>query len=145
MFRIRPLGVFIVFVTLDILCMGMGMGVPFFNIVFGFVVGWYLVEWISIGTREVKEILRRLLIYSCITAGVTFLGMVLVWGWSLTLLFDPQADLAGFGVPQILFEARASFIGWLVLMVVISPFLQLLTTIFAGHLTLVLAFGKEKS
>lgn len=142
-FRFKPLGVFVIFVVLDIFCMGIGMGVPFFNILFGFLVGWYLVKWISIGTSEVKEILKRLLIYSCITAGVTFLGMLLIWGWCVKMLYDPEADLANFGIPQILFEPRMSFIAWLLLMIAISPFLQLLTTVFAGHLTLLSSNRKK--
>ncbi len=59
-----------------------------------------------------------------------------IWGPTARMLFDPAADLASFGIPQILYEPRASFIGWLVLMIVISPFLQLLTTLFGAHVTL---------
>ena len=33
------------------------------------------------------------------------------------MLFDPTADLANFGIPQLLYEPLASFIGWLVLMI----------------------------
>jgi hypothetical protein len=53
------------------------------------------------------------------------------------MLFDPGADLANFGIPLILYEPRASFIGWLVLMIVISPVLQLLTTLLGSHLALI--------
>ncbi|OGJ72673.1 hypothetical protein A2454_02600 [Candidatus Peribacteria bacterium RIFOXYC2_FULL_55_14] len=41
-----------------------------------------------------------------------------------------------FGHPFILYDPEASFIGWLVLMIILSPFLQLLTTIFAAYVTL---------
>ena len=51
------------------------------------------------------------------------------------MLFDPAANLANLGAPLILYEPVASFIGWLVLMIVISPFLQLLMTLFGSHLT----------
>jgi hypothetical protein len=144
-FRFKPLRVFLIFVALDIFCMGMGMGVPFFNIIFGFVVGWYLVKWISIDTSEVKDILKRLLIYSCITAGITFLGMLLIWGWSIKILYAPVADIVNFGLPQILYEPRMSFIAWLLLMIMISPFLQLLTTVFAGHLTMLSLYRKKNT
>jgi hypothetical protein len=144
-FRFKPLRVFVIFVAMDIFFMGIGMGVPFFNIVFGFLVGWYIVKWISIGTNEVREILRRLLVYSCITAGVTFLGMLLIWGWSVKILYGPEADLANFGIPQILFEPRMSLIAWLFLIIAISPFLQLLTTVFAGHVTLLSLSRKKKT
>jgi hypothetical protein len=133
---------------MDIFCIGMGMGVPFFNIFFGFLVGWYLVRWISIGTSEVTEILKRLINYSCIAAGVTFLGMLIIWGWSAKMLFGSDSEIANFGLPQILYTPRLSLIGWLVLMIAISPFLQLLTTVFAGLLTLLSVFKRtfgEKS
>jgi hypothetical protein len=134
----------ILFVILDVLCMGAGMGVPVFNIMLGFVVGWYIARRITLDTREFKLILQHLLVYSCVTACVTFLGMVLIWGWSILILFDSQTELVNFGIPMILYEPRASFIGWLCLMIVISPFLQLLTTVFAGHLTLLSISKKEK-
>ena len=144
-YRLKPRAAFVLFAVLDVVCVGLGMGVPVFNILFGFVVGWYLVKWVSIGTREAKEVLQRLLVYACITASVTFLAMVLLWGRCVTMLYDPQADLANFGIPQILFEPRMSFIGWLFLMIAISPFLQLLTTVFAGTLTLVSLHRKENT
>jgi hypothetical protein len=37
---------------------------------------------------------------------------------------------------MILYDPTASFVGWLVLMIAVSPFLQLLTTVFGSHLTL---------
>jgi len=111
----------------------MGMGVPIFNILFGFVVGWYLANWISGASLDWEHVLRRLLVYACITAAVTFVGMALLWGSSAKLLFDPKADIARFGIPFLLYEPRASLVGWLILMISISPFLQLLTTVFAGQ------------
>jgi len=44
--------------------------------------------------------------------------------------------LANFGIPLILYEPRASFIVWLILMIVISPFLQFLMTLFGAQLAL---------
>jgi hypothetical protein len=61
------------------------------------------------------------------------------------MLYGPEADLANFGIPQILFEPRLSLIAWLLLMIAISPFLQLLTTVFAGHLTLLSLYRKNKT
>ena len=144
-FSLKPLSLFVLYVLLDIFCMGLGMGVPFFNILFGFLIGWYLIKWISISTVEVKEILKLLLIYSCITAAVTFLGMLLLWGWSINLLSGSEAEMVNFGIPQILFSPRMSLIGWLVLMIVVSPFLQLLTTVLAGNLTLLSLYRKKKT
>ena len=60
-YRLRPQTVFVLFAALDVLFVGIGMGVPIINIVFGFVVGWYLIMWITIGMREPRQILRQLL------------------------------------------------------------------------------------
>jgi hypothetical protein len=35
-----------------------------------------------------------------------------------------------------LYEPEASFIGWMLLMIIISPFLQLITSVFSGYLAL---------
>jgi hypothetical protein len=69
--------------------------------------------------------------------------MAALWGPTAKLLFDPQADLVNFGIPLILYDPRASFVGWLVLMIAISPFLQLLTTLFGAHLTLLLQLRRN--
>jgi hypothetical protein len=62
--------------------------------------------------------------------------MVVIWGRTVLMLFDPAADFNNFGHPFILYDPKTSFIGWLILMILISPFLQLLTTIFASFVTL---------
>jgi len=62
--------------------------------------------------------------------------MTVICGTCISLLFDPITDLANFGIPLILYDPKASFIGWLILMIAVSPFLQLLTTLFGSHLTL---------
>ncbi len=77
-----------------------------------------------------------MLVGAALTSAFTFVGMALLWGpWS-ALLFDSTAELANLGAPLILYEPLASFIGWLVLMIVISPFLQFLMTLLGSHLTL---------
>jgi hypothetical protein len=79
--------------------------------------------------------LRKILSAAALTSAFTILLMALIWASSLAMLFDPAADLANYGIPQILFEPLASFIGWLVLMIFISPALQFLMTLFGAHLT----------
>jgi hypothetical protein len=133
---LRPLWAFYIFVVLDTICIGLGMGVPIFCILFGFPVGWYLVKNITATTTQIRDIFWRVLLYATVAATVTFLGMIVLWGPTISFLFDPGGDLANTGVPMILYEPRASFIGWIVLMTVISPALQLLTTIFGSYLTL---------
>ena len=124
------------YVVTDVLCVGMGMGVPIFCICLGFLVGWYIAARAALLTSDLREVLTRVLIQAVATSAVTFALMSLLWGSVTPMLFDPTADFANFGVPMILYDPKASFIGWLVLMIFISPFLQLLTTLFGSHLTL---------
>lgn len=125
-----------IFALLDLLCAGMGMGVPIFCILLGFPVGWYIARRITTRPFDTRQMLSETLAGAVLTSAFTFAGMALLWGRCISMLFDPGADLANFGIPQILYEPLASFIGWLVLMIVISPFLQLLMTLFGSHLTL---------
>jgi len=134
--RLKPLWVFSIFAFLDLICIGMGMGVPIFCILFGFLVGWFMVRYITTTMTSTPQVFRRVLLYAIITAAVTLLGMIVIWVPSIPMLFNPAQDLANYGIPMILYEPRASFIGWMVLMILISPFLQLLTTLFGSHLAL---------
>jgi len=134
---LRPLWALGIYIVLDILCIGMGMGVPFFCILFGLLVGWYIVRYITTTDTEIRSIFRKTLLYASVTAAITLLGMLMIWApFAASYLFDRGKDLANTGVPMILYEPLASFIGWLVLMIVISPFLQLLTTLFGSYLAL---------
>jgi hypothetical protein len=135
-FSLKPRWVFLIFVVLDTICIGMGMGVPIFCILFGFIVGWFIVKYITSTITSVPLIFRRVLLYAVLTSAVSFLWMVVIWGPTISILFDPSKDHANFGIPMILYEPLASFIGWIVLMVLISPFLQLLATIFGSYLAL---------
>jgi hypothetical protein len=132
----------VAFLALDTLAAGMGMGVPIFPILLGFPVGWLLPRFLPGSTRTWPQALRRLLLFSGLTASYTFLLMLLIWGPTVRLLFDPAADLANFGIPMILYQPRASFIGWQVLMILISPFLQLLTTLFGAHVAMVASLSR---
>ena len=132
----------VIFAILDILCMGIGMGVPFFNILLGFPVGWFLTHRLAGKTADTRILMGKLLLWSAITSAFTVLLMTVIWLPAIQMLFDPAADLANFGIPMILFEPLASFIGWLVLMVLISPFLQMLMTLFGAQVTLWLSRPK---
>jgi hypothetical protein len=128
---------FLIYIIIDILCVGFGMGVPFFPIMLGFPVGWYLAKRMYGPDSDIKTILGRILKYAAMTSGFTLVMMLVIWGMMMPLLWNPNADLANFGIPMILYNPTASFIGWLVLMIVISPFLQFLITIFAANLTVI--------
>lgn len=133
---LRPLWAFGIFVLLDMVCIGMGMGLPIFCILFGFPLGWFVVKYITLRTTSIPQVFRKVLLYATITASVTLLGMIIIWGPTVSILFEPGGDLANTGVPMILYEPMPSFIGWIVLMILISPVLQLLTTLFGSHLAL---------
>ena len=136
LFSLKPGWAFAVFVFLDILCVAMGMGVPIFCILFGFLAGWYITRMVTATTEPVRDVLGRILVYAVVTSVVTFVLMVLIWGPTIAMLFDPATDYANFGIPMILYDPKLSFVGWQILMIVVSPFLQLLTTIFGAYLTL---------
>ncbi len=131
-----PIRAAVLYVALDVLCVGMGMGVPIFCIALGFPTGWVLAGMVARRATSFRKILRSVLKYAILTVIPTFLMMLAIWGPPFFMLFDPAADIANFGIPMWLFEPKASFIGWHVLMIVVSPFLQLLTTIFAAYLAL---------
>ena len=135
---LKPHSAFILFAIFDIICIGMGMGVPIFCILLGFVVGWFVVRYITRSVIQISDVFWKVLRYALITAGFTFLAMLVLWGPFASYLFNPAKDLATAGIPMILYEPRPSLIGWIVLMIVISPFLQLLTTLFSAYLTLLL-------
>ena len=128
----------VIFAVLDTIAVGAGMGVPFFAILFGFLVGWFVPKVVFQSPVTLQQTLRRVLAGAALTSALTFLLMLLIWAPITSMLFDPKADLANFGIPMLLYEPRASFIGWIVLMIVISPFLQMLATVFGACLELAL-------
>ncbi len=126
----------LIFAILDVICVGLGMGIPIVCILFGLPVGWAIAMRVTHEPRPARQLLGRVLRWAALTAAFTVVLMAIIWSRMVGMLFDPAADLANFGIPMILYEPRASFVGWLVLMVVISPFLQFLMTLFGAHLTL---------
>jgi hypothetical protein len=136
LFEINPKVVIILYMVADIICTGAGMGVPIFCILLGFPLGWYIARRIYLSTGFSQLTNSRILKYSLLAASFTFLIMLVIWGPTIRFLFDPTFDIKNFGHPLILYDPKISFIGWQVLMIFISPFLQLLATIFAAFITL---------
>jgi hypothetical protein len=136
LFRLKRGWAWSAYLVVDIICVGMGMGVPIFCILLGFAVGWFIARMVTARHEAMREILGRILRYAVVSSACSGGLMVVIWGRCVPMLFDPASDLANFGIPLILYDPTASFIGWLVLMMVISPFLQLLTTLFAAYVTL---------
>ncbi len=135
--KLKPAWALGIYIILDTICVGMGMGVPIFCILFGFPVGWYIARYVTARTTDIREVLGKTLLYGIVTSAYTFIVMAIIWGRCIPMLFDPAADFVNFGIPMILYEPKPSFIGWLVLMIFISPFLQLLTTVFGGYIVVV--------
>ncbi len=135
-FKINIKAAFAFYIILDTLFVGMGMGVPFFCILFGFPAGWYLAKRLTLFERNLSDILSDILKYAFFTSVFTFVLMLIIWGPASTLLLNPTANFVNFGMPLILFDPKISFMGWIILMIFISPFLQLLMTIFASYMAL---------
>jgi len=134
--ELNPKIVVTAYILIDVICAGAGMGVPIFCILLGFPLGWYIASRIFISTGYSPVTNSRILKLSFIAASFTFLLMLAIWGRPILFLFDSSYDYQNFGHPFILYDPKISFIGWLILMIIISPFLQLLTTIFASFITL---------
>lgn len=124
------------YILIDLICVGAGMGVPVFCILLGFPLGWYIARRLFISEGHSPLTNYRILKLSLLAASFTFLVMLAIWGRPILFLFDPSYDYQNFGHPFILYDPKISFIGWLVLMIIISPCLQLLTTVFAAFITL---------
>lgn len=129
--------VVISYMVIDIMCAAAGMGVPIFCILLGFPLGWYITKSMSMFTAHSYGTHYRVLRLSLLASAFTFVQMVVIWGRTIPMLFSPMSDFQNFGHPFILYDPKTSFIGWLILMILISPFLQLLTTIFASFMTLI--------
>jgi len=126
----------IAYCLLDLLAVGAGMGVPIFAILFGFVVGWFVPQLLFRDVSDLHRLLNKCLFGSFLTSCFTFLLMIIIWVPTARMLLDPSADFVNFGIPMILYDPRASFIGWLLLMTVISPILQILSSAFASSVRL---------
>ncbi len=129
--------VVILYIIIDIICAGAGMGVPIFCILSGFPLGWYITQRVSVSTEHLYQKYYQLFKYSLLTAIFTFILMLVIWGRTIPKFFDPSYDFKNFGHPFILYDPKLSFIGFSILMIFISPFLQLLTTIFTVFMALI--------
>ena len=135
----------IIYVIFDFLCVGAGMGVPIFCILLGFLSGYVIIRKLLLRSNNFNEILKKSFKYGIITSFITFISMLLIWGIAIINFFNQNYDYKNFGNPLILYDPKVSFIGWIVLMILISPFLQLLTTIFSFYITLIIVKKKDNT
>ena len=145
LFKIKLVWLFLLFIVIDILCTGAGMGVPIFCIIFGFLTGWGIIKIILLRTNDLNEIFRKSIKYGIVTTLVTFVLMLIIWGVAIIVFFNNGYDFKNFGHPLILYDPKLSFIGWLTLMIVISPLLQLLTTVFSFYISLFIIKKKNNT
>lgn len=138
----KAVGAFIAYAVIDVLCAALGMGVPLFCILLGFSVGWFgaVRAWHFVPGHV--GAMKRSLRYALLTSLVTFVIMVAVWGRLIPLVFHPVINPGNMGLPLLLYEPKASLIGWLVLMIVVSPFLQFVMTAFGSYVTFLFLFWK---
>jgi hypothetical protein len=128
--------------VLEILAVGAGMGVPIFAIVLGLPIGWWLARRHGLGREVTRPVLRDILMAALVASLMTFGLMIAIWAPQFSLLAKPGFDAAKWGIPLILYTSRASFFGWMALMIVVSPVLQLLATVFGAYVTLLAEAGR---
>jgi len=116
----------------NVFAIGIGMGVPVFAIMLALPVGWWLGTRYAATEPTTHAALRALVLAAVGLAAVSFVVLLVVWGPYVPKAFDPAVDAVSFGIPLILYTSQASMIGWFVLMMVISPVLQLMTVVVAG-------------
>jgi hypothetical protein len=129
--------VIIMYILIDIICAGAGMGVPIFCILLGFPLGWYITKRVSASTEQLYQKYHKIFKFSLFAVIFTFIIMLIVWGSAILIHIHSPSDIQNFGHPYFLYDPKTSFIGWIILMIIISPFLQLIVTIFAAFITLI--------
>ncbi|MFH1569959.1 MAG: hypothetical protein ABIL09_18345 [Gemmatimonadota bacterium] len=135
LYNLKTKWALVLYAVFDVLGVGLGMGVPIVCIALGLPAGWVVARRAA-GHADTREQLARSLRGAALVAGITFVLMAGFWGPWFVLLLDPAADLARLGMPLLLYEPTASFVGWLVLMIFISPFLQFLMAVLGVHLAI---------
>ncbi|MCG9479603.1 MAG: hypothetical protein K9H14_05265 [Actinomycetia bacterium] len=143
LFKIRLWLLLIIYIILDIIFTGMGMGVPIFNILLGFLAGFYITRR-NLLYFELRQAMFKSIVYSLYFSLITLVIMAVIWGPAVKMLFASNADFKNFGIPMILYQPRASFIGWLVLMIIISPILQFIVSLSASYITITVYLGRNR-
>ena len=125
---------------LNLMATGAGMGVPIFNIILGFIFGHYIGKSVTgISAIRIKKLFQQ----GFLITAMTFIMMLVIWLPALKWITDPQLDVANFGHPFFLYDPLISFIGWIALMILISPLLQLLAIVFTGVIAIIYTRSDE--
>lgn len=139
----NAVGAFIAYVVMDVLCAGLGMGTPAACILLGFGVGWFGALRAEFLLGKPAAALRRVVRYAALTSAVTMVIMAVIWGPLVRFLLNPRVDPGSMGLPLILYDPLASFVGWLVLMIIGGPLMQVLTTLTGAYLTFAVRLGAD--
>lgn len=131
--------------AVDVLAVGFGMGVPIFAIAWGVPVGWWAARSAGLFQRREPARFRKAFLGSAAIAGLTFAMMVVIWGPQVSKLFDPAFNAEDWGIPLVLYTSTASFVGWLALMIVISPVLQLMSSLCTAYVIAMLRPAEERT
>jgi len=132
------IGFYLFSILINGVLVGAGMGVPIFCILIGAPYGFLVVSRIlqkEERTHRHHHFYSGILKASAILALSTFIFMVIVWTPWVLKSFAPGFDYRNTGMPLILYTLKASFWGWITLMIVISPILQFMTSVSAGVAT----------
>ena len=128
-------GAIISYVIMDLLLVGLGFGTPVFCITFGFGVGWFAALRAEYFIPDMRRAMMRALRYAFLTSAVTVVLMAVVWGRLVPIILNPRVNPGALGLPLNLYDSRWSLVGWLMLMVLTGPAVQVLMTAFGSYIT----------
>jgi len=125
-------GFYLVSILINGVCVGAGMGVPIFCIIMGAPYGFLVANKMikkELQTNRHHHFYSGILKASALLALSTLVFMLIIWIPWVLRSFAPGFDYKNTGMPLILYTLKASFWGWITLMIVISPILQFMTSI----------------
>ncbi len=140
------IGFYLLSILINGVLVGAGMGVPIFCILMGVPYGFLVVGRIlqkEERTHRHHHFYSGILNASAILSLSTFIFMVIVWMPWVLKSFAPGFDYKNTGMPLMLYTLKASFWGWITLMIVISPVLQFMTSVSAGVAAVYLSLRKR--
>lgn len=84
--------VIISYILIDIICAGAGMGVPFFCILLGFPLGWYIARRVYASAEQPHREYYKIFKFSFFAAVVTFTLMLIIWGSAVLIHIIPKTN-----------------------------------------------------
>ena len=139
-------GFYLISILINGVLVGTGMGVPIFCILMAVPYGFLVVGKIlkkESRTNRHHHFYSGILKASSILALSTFIFMLIIWIPWVVKSLAPGFDYNNTGMPLILYTLKASFWGWIALMIVISPLLQFMTSVSAGVATVYILLRKR--